>query len=56
MACRATCARPTLTTKMSDVEALLNDSIATEGYRIGPTSNPEALVNLSEIDFAALQA
>jgi type I restriction enzyme R subunit len=38
------------------VEALLNDSIATEGYRIGPASKPEALVNLSEIDFAALQA
>jgi hypothetical protein len=35
---------------------LLNDSIATEGYRIGPASNPEALVNLSEIDFEALQA
>ena len=41
---------------MGDVEELLNDSIATEGYRIGPASNPEALVNLSEIDFEALQA
>ena len=41
---------------MGDVEALLNDSIATEGYRIGPASRPEALINLSEIDFAALQA
>jgi len=41
---------------MSDVEQLLNDSIATEGYRIGPASKPQALVNLSEIDFAALQA
>jgi type I restriction enzyme R subunit len=41
---------------MGDVEMLLNDSIATEGYRIGPASNPEALVNLSEIDFEALQA
>jgi type I restriction enzyme R subunit len=47
---------PDIGAVMSDVEALLNDSIATEGYRIGPASNPEALVNLSEIDFAALQA
>ena len=47
---------PDIVGVMSDVEALLNDSIATEGYRIGPGSNPAALVNLSEIDFAALQA
>ncbi len=47
---------PDIGAVMSDVEALLNDSIATEGYRIGPASNPEALVNLSEIDFTALQA
>jgi type I restriction enzyme, R subunit len=51
---------PDIGAVMSDVEALLNDSIATEGYRIapgiGPASHPEALVNLSEIDFAALQA
>lgn len=47
---------PDISAVMSDVEALLNDSIATEGYRIGPASNPEALVNLSEIDFTALQA
>ncbi len=47
---------PDIGAVMTDVEALLNDSIATEGYRIGPASNPEALVNLSEIDFAALQA
>jgi type I restriction enzyme R subunit len=47
---------PDISEVMSDVEALLNDSIATEGYRIGPASKPEALVNLSEIDFAALQA
>jgi type I restriction enzyme, R subunit len=47
---------PDIGAVMSDVEALLNDSIATEGYRIGPASSPEALVNLSEIDFAALQA
>jgi type I restriction enzyme R subunit len=47
---------PDISAVMGDVEALLNDSIATEGYRIGPASNPEALVNLSEIDFEALQA
>ncbi|MES2304286.1 MAG: type I restriction endonuclease subunit R [Gemmatimonadota bacterium] len=41
---------------MGEVEALLNDSIATEGYRIGPASQPAALINLSEIDFEALQA
>lgn len=41
---------------MGDVEELLNDSIATEGYHIGPVSKPEALINLSEIDFQALQA
>lgn len=47
---------PDISAVMGDVETLLNDSIATEGYRIGPASNPEALVNLSEIDFEALQA
>jgi len=47
---------PDISAVMSDVEQLLNDSIATEGYRIGPASKPQALVNLSEIDFAALQA
>jgi len=41
---------------MGDVESLLNDSIATEGYRIGPASKPEALVKLSEINSEALQA
>ncbi len=46
---------PDISAAMNDVEELLNDSIATEGYRIGPASNPEALVNLSEIDFQALQ-
>ena len=46
---------PDISAVMSDVEELLNDSIATEGYRIGPASRPEALINLSEIDFAALQ-
>ncbi|HEY0664302.1 MAG TPA: type I restriction endonuclease subunit R, partial [Thiobacillaceae bacterium] len=38
---------PDISAVMSDVEALLNDSIATEGYHIGPASQPEALVNLS---------
>jgi len=47
---------PDISAVMSDVEQLLNDSIATEGYRIGPASKPQAPVNLSEIDFAALQA
>ena len=46
---------PDISAVMSDVEQLLNDSIATEGYSIGPASKPQALVNLSEIDFAALQ-
>ena len=47
---------PDISAVMSDVEELLNDSIATEGYRIGPASRPEALIKLSEIDFTALQA
>lgn len=46
---------PDISAVMGDVEELLNDSIATEGYHIGPASKPETLVNLSEIDFAALQ-
>src|SRR5690606_3289365 len=46
---------PDISAVMGDVEELLNDSIATEGYQIGPASKPEALVNLSEIDFDALQ-
>jgi type I restriction enzyme, R subunit len=48
--------QPDISAVMGDVEELLNDSIATEGYNIGPASKPEALINLSEIDFAALQA
>jgi type I restriction enzyme R subunit len=31
---------PDISAVMGDVEELLNDSIATEGYRIGPASNP----------------
>lgn len=53
---RAETESPDIAAVMSDVENLLNDSIATEGYRIGPASNPEALINLSEIDFEALQS
>ena len=48
--------QPDIFAVMGDVEDLLNDSIATEGYRIGPASRPESLINLSEIDFLALQA
>jgi type I restriction enzyme R subunit len=52
---RAEVEQPDITAVMSDVEELLNDSIATEGYRIEPISRPERLVNLAEIDFEALQ-
>ncbi len=52
---RAETEQPDISTVMGDVEGLLNDSIATEGYHIGPASPPEALINLSEIDFEALQ-
>jgi type I restriction enzyme R subunit len=47
---------PDISKVMGDVEDLLNDSIATEGYVIGPALRPQALINLSEIDFEALQA
>ncbi len=40
---------------MADVEALLNDSIATEGYRIGNTPKPEAIIDLSKVDFSELE-
>ena len=40
---------------MSDIEALLNDSIATEPYRITAQEQPSPLVDLSQIDFDALQ-
>jgi type I restriction enzyme R subunit len=53
---RAQTEQPDITVVMGDVEMLLNDSIATEGYEIAPASAPEALINLSEIDFEALQA
>ena len=48
--------QPDISAVMGDVEDLLNDSIATEGYRIGPASRAASLINLSEIDFEALQA
>lgn len=46
---------PDISGVMSDLDALLDDSIATEGYRIGERPQPEALIDLSQIDFAALQ-
>jgi type I restriction enzyme R subunit len=39
---------------MDDVEALLNDSIATEPYRIEAQEKPAALIDLSKIDFEKL--
>lgn len=52
---RAETEQPDISAVMGDIESLLNDSIATESYHIGPISRPEALINLSEIDFEALQ-
>jgi type I restriction enzyme R subunit len=46
---------PDISGIMSDLDALLDDAIATEGYRIGNNPLPEALIDLSQIDFAALQ-
>ena len=46
---------PDIAGVMSDLDALLDDSIATEGYRIGARPQAEALIDLSQIDFAALQ-
>ena len=40
---------------MGDIEALLNDSIAIEGYRISATPKAESLLDLSMIDFEKLQ-
>lgn len=40
---------------MSDLDKLLDSSIATEGYRIGHKPEAEALIDLSQIDFTALQ-
>lgn len=52
---RAETDQPDISAVVGDIESLLNDSIATEGYHIDPPGHPEALVNLSEIDFKALQ-
>ena len=42
---------------MADVEALLNKSIAVEGYVMPPISNdPSRFIDLSQIDFEALKA
>lgn len=46
---------PDISGVMSDLEALLDDSIATEGYHIGERPAAEALIDLSLIDFAALE-
>ncbi len=46
---------PDISGVMNDLDALLDDSIATEGYRIGARPAAEALIDLSQIDFAALQ-
>lgn len=46
---------PDISGVMSDLDSLLDDSIATEGYRIGERPQAEALIDLSQIDFAALQ-
>jgi type I restriction enzyme R subunit len=53
---RAEMEPPDISAVMGEVEDLLNDSIATEGYHIGPANHAQALINLSEIDFEALQA
>lgn len=46
---------PDISGVMADIESLLDDSIATEGYYIGPKPTPEALIDLSRIDFDAIQ-
>lgn len=46
---------PDISGVMNDLDALLDDSIATEGYRISARPAAEALIDLSQIDFAALQ-
>jgi type I restriction enzyme R subunit len=46
--------KPDISDIMSDVEALLNDSIATEPYRIEAQEKPAPLIDLSKIDFDKL--
>ena len=52
---RALTPTPDISEVVDDVEQLLNDSIATEGYRIGAAPEHEPLVDLSKIDFGALR-
>lgn len=48
---------PDISEIMADVEKLLDDSIATEGYVIrAATAEAQPLIDLSQIDFEALQA
>jgi type I restriction enzyme R subunit len=46
---------PDVSTVMGRVEALLDETISAEDYRM-PGDGPQALVNLAEVDFEALQA
>jgi type I restriction enzyme R subunit len=46
--------KPDISGVMDDVEQLLNDSIATEPYRIEAQSQPAPLIDLSKIDFDKL--
>ncbi len=46
---------PDVSEVMGRVEALLDDTVSAEDYRM-PGDEPQALVNLSEVDFEALQA
>lgn len=46
---------PDISQVLGDVEDLLNDSIATESYRIGPTPKAEPIVDLGQIDFDKLR-
>lgn len=46
--------KPDISEIMDDVESLLNDSIATEPYRIEAQEKPAPLVDLSKIDFEKL--
>jgi type I restriction enzyme R subunit len=48
--------KPDISEVMNDVEALLNDSIATEPYRIEAQEKPQPLIDLSKIDFEKLAA
>ena len=46
---------PDVSKVMGRIEALLDETIAAEDYRM-PGDEPQALLNLSEVDFEALQA